>query len=125
MAGILTVACEPLVTITVENQFPVDLTIVYEAVNHRGSRSEAFIMGAVPSGQTVKIQRGLIPRPSLAGYFVLFRAEDPSGKIVWQRLWLFEEFFEDYLKFEQMDRQITISPGQNSPPSSQFYTSPK
>lgn len=108
----LLTACERGAHLTVENRMPVDVTIIHDGINQSGAYLGGFPLGTVPAGQTVTLRkRTLGLRQDLIGWTVILKAEDPSGKIVWQKSWSFHEF----LQLEKVGWRITVSPETSAP----------
>ena len=95
-------ACEEDAKLTVENQMSVDIMIIHVAINKQGEQSLREVLGTVPAGQTIKLQYAIFLRRSVAGWTVLLKAEDPSGDIVWEESWPFDEF----LKLKDVGRKM-------------------
>jgi hypothetical protein len=106
---IVLTACEPTAQLTVESKMPTNIVIVHEAINYKGVVFFRQELGTVPAGQTVKLQRYLLLNRDLVGWVVKLSAEDPSGKVVWQKTWDFEDFF----KLEDVGWKIVVSPETN------------
>ncbi|MFC2018021.1 hypothetical protein ACFLTQ_01800 [Chloroflexota bacterium] len=105
LAGVA-VACIGSARITVENQTSVDLTIIHEAYEKDGKTFDSYSLGMVPAGQTVKLDKAIVLSKDSAGWTVVLKAEDTSGKVIWQGVW----FYEEFLDLEDVDWKITISP---------------
>ncbi len=102
--------CEPATQLTVENRMATDVTIVIQRFDKGGAPSDSETLGTVPAGQTVELPALLTLSPDIIGWTVLLKAEDPSGNIVWQKKWPFEEF----LKLEDVGWKIVVSPETSS-----------
>jgi hypothetical protein len=100
---------EPGAYLTVENRFDFDITIVHEGIYSEGQHSEPWIMGVVPAGETVKTHGFMISSGSL-GETVIIKAEDPSGNVVWEKSWPYDEF----VKLKDVDWKIVIGPETDS-----------
>ncbi|MBM4462210.1 MAG: hypothetical protein FJ012_02590 [Chloroflexi bacterium] len=105
--AVVAVACLGSARLTVENQMPVDLTIIHEPYGRDGKLSDvAVVLGMVPAGQTVKLDEPIVLSEGTAGWTVVLKAEDPSGQVIWQRSWSFKEFRE----LKKVGWKITIPP---------------
>ncbi|MCP3685050.1 MAG: hypothetical protein GY861_20505 [bacterium] len=102
----LLAGCEDIARITVDNQLSTNVTIVHEGIMKDGTYSDPNILGTVSAGQTVELKKSLHVRRDIIGYTVILKAEDPSGKTVWQTSWPYEEF----KKFDNDGCKITIKP---------------
>ena len=95
---------EPGARLNIENQFDFDVTIVQEAIHSNGEHY-AESVGIAPAGQTVET-RVFMVRPGIIGETVIIKAEDPSGNVVWQKSWPYDEF----IKLEDVDWKIVVGP---------------
>ena len=84
-------SCEPGANLTLENQMSTEIIIVHEGLNKEGVPFNHSILTTVPAGQTIKTKLITLRRDSI-GWTVFLKAENPSGKVVWQKSWPFEEF---------------------------------
>jgi len=105
----LLVACEPGTHIIAENRMATEITVLHEAINSKGKVFYSTTWGKVPAGQTAELKLIMLSRDQI-GSTVVLKAEDPSGNIVWQRSWPFEEFW----KLKDVGWKIVISPETNS-----------
>jgi hypothetical protein len=100
---------EPGASLTVENRFDFDVTIIHEGIYHEGEHSEPWIMGVAPAGQTVETH-GFTLRPGIIGETVIIKAEDSSGNVVWEKSWPYDEF----VKLKDVDWKIVVGPEASS-----------
>ena len=98
--------CEPATRLTVENRMVTDVTVVIQRFDKGGAPSDSETLGTVLAGQTVKLPPLLTLSPDIIGWTVLLKAEDPTGNIIWQKIWPFEEF----VKLEEVGWKIVVSP---------------
>jgi hypothetical protein len=103
-------ACDASTKLVVENRMPFDITIIHIAIDKQGEQSSRGELGTVPAGQTAKLQYAIFLRQDVAGWTILLKAQDPSGNIVWEKSWPFDEF----LKLKDVGWKIVISPETNS-----------
>ena len=99
-------ACEPGARLTAENRFPFDVTVTIQPIHEDGRPRVTGIVGIAPAGQTVVLERGVILNRGNMGDTVVLRAEDPGGKVVWEKSWPFDEF----RKLEDVGWKIVIGP---------------
>lgn len=104
--SLLLAGCEQGFHLVVENQLSSDVTIIHEGIKKDGTYAEPQVLMTVPFGKTVKMDKSLLLRPASIGYTVILKAEDPSGKVVWEKSWPYEEF----KKLEDVDWKIIIEP---------------
>lgn len=102
--------CEPATRLTVENQMQTELKIIHQAIYQNGSRSVESVVGTVPQGQTVQLPGLFTLSQDIIGDIVLIKAEDPTGVVVWQKSWS----FDDFLKLKDVGWKIVISPETSS-----------
>jgi hypothetical protein len=100
---------EPGAWLTVENRFDFDVTIIREGIFSDGKHLEPRIMGVAPAEQTIETQ-GFFLRSGMIGETVIIKAENPSGNVVWQKSWLYDEF----IKLEDVDWKIVVGPETSS-----------
>lgn len=110
LTGSVITACEPATKLTVDNRMATQLTIIQEGIGEEGTRFDPVTLGIVPAGQTVELPTLIPLRRGFIGWTVLLKAEDPSGNIVWQKKWTFDEF----LRLEEVGWKIVVSPETNS-----------
>ncbi len=102
--------CEPGAQLTVENQMTTEITVMSVRINESGTATDTATLGTVPPEQTLKLPAIFPLRPDIIGRTILIKTLDPSGNIVWQKSWTFEEF----KKLKDVGWKIVVSPETNA-----------
>jgi len=100
---------EPGAQLTIENRFDFDVTILHEGIYPDGRHTGLGTMCVAPAGQAIET-RGFILGSGMIGETVIIKAEDPSGNVVWQKSWPYDEF----IKLKDVDWKIVVSPETSS-----------
>jgi len=86
-----TISCDFVVNLNIENHMPFDIQVIYSEHYSNGRVIYRHASDIIPVGKTGTIGSGIINGISAVAQIVL-QAEDPSGKVVWQKTWSGQEF---------------------------------
>ncbi len=101
---ILFASCDPVANVIVENRMPTDIVIIHESIDQQDKIVLHEELGRVSAQQTEQLRYAIWPTNNT----VLLKAEDPSGKVIWQKSWPGYEFFD--LEDVGWKRKIVVSP---------------
>jgi hypothetical protein len=101
--------CEQGVRLRVANRLETDIIIVLEGYKNSVSSYGPISLGGIPAGQEGQVRPPIVLNPDTIGA-VNIKAQDMSGRDIWERTWPLDEF----LKFKKVWWQIVVSPDTGS-----------